>query len=243
MTNRSQAKIKVFAGLDVSARQISVARHRGQEQELGVASFAHSTSGHKALVAYLLREPERARVCLEASGHYSLDLALTLQAHPPYQGELGEPSPRTPLCGISRGAEQNRSGRCSCALRICRAHALAGLAASELAGSTLASHYACHRGLGSAAHPRKKSCPCFGQQPSFAGHGFAGKAASSALSGASHGTAAARSSAAYYTESRTGSALSPNAHRSRHCPNQCPADPRGVSRTLRYAACSPVGRF
>lgn len=91
MTNGSQAKVKVFAGLDVSAREISVARHRGQEQELGVASFANSTSGHKALVAYLLREHERARLCLEASGNYSLDLALTLQAHPHIEVSLVNP--------------------------------------------------------------------------------------------------------------------------------------------------------
>src|SRR5215467_5636621 len=240
MTNRSQAKIKVFAGLDVSARQISVARHRGQEQELGVASFAHSTSGHKALVAYLLREPERARVCLEASGHYSLDPALTLQAHPHIEVSLVNPR-RARRFAESLG-ERSKTDPVDARVLCEYAERMPWQAWQPPSWrALLASHYACHRGLGSDAHPRKKSCPCFGQQPSFAGHGFAGKAASSALSGASHGTAAARSSAAYYTESRTGSALSPNAHRSRHCPNQCPADPRGVSRTLRYAACSPVG--
>ncbi len=46
-----------------------------------MAKFPNHPSGHKALVAYLLRNGARVRVCLEASGNYSLDLALTLQAH------------------------------------------------------------------------------------------------------------------------------------------------------------------
>jgi hypothetical protein len=54
MTNRSQARFEVFAGLDVSARQISVARRRGQEEKPVVTSFANNASGHKALLTYLL---------------------------------------------------------------------------------------------------------------------------------------------------------------------------------------------
>jgi transposase len=81
MTNRDQAGVRVFAGLDVSAREISVARRRDDEEKPVVAGFANNASGHQALVAYLLQGSECVRVCLEASGNYSLDLALTLQAH------------------------------------------------------------------------------------------------------------------------------------------------------------------
>src|SRR5689334_13948031 len=57
-----------------------------------MAKFSNHPSGHKALVAYLLRGGGQVRVCLEASGYYSLDLALTLQAH--HQVEISVINPR-----------------------------------------------------------------------------------------------------------------------------------------------------
>ena len=81
MSHRPQGDVEVFAGVDVSAREISVARLRSKEGKLTVASFANTTSGHKALLAYLQQGTEEVRVCLEASGNYSLDLALALHAH------------------------------------------------------------------------------------------------------------------------------------------------------------------
>ena len=81
MPHRPKREVEVFAGLDVSAREISVARFRRKEETLTVASFANTASGHKALLAYLLQGTEDVRVCLEASGNYSLDLALALHAH------------------------------------------------------------------------------------------------------------------------------------------------------------------
>jgi len=81
MTNRSQLHVEAFAGLDVSAREISVARLRSKQETPTVASFPNNASGHRALLAYLLQGTARVRVCLEASGNYSLDLALALHAH------------------------------------------------------------------------------------------------------------------------------------------------------------------
>jgi transposase len=81
MPNRSQQPVEAFAGLDVSAREISVARLRSKQESLTVVSFANNPSGHRALLAYLVQETARVRVCLEASGNYSLDLALALHAH------------------------------------------------------------------------------------------------------------------------------------------------------------------
>jgi transposase len=76
------AEVTTFAGIDVSGRELSVALRRGQGGDKpAMAKFPNHPSGHKALVAYLLRGDGRVRVCLEASGNYSLDLALTLQAH------------------------------------------------------------------------------------------------------------------------------------------------------------------
>jgi transposase len=73
--------VEVFAGIDVSAREISVARTKGKEANPTLATFANSSCGHKALLAFLLLNTERVRVGLEASGNYSIDLALTLHAH------------------------------------------------------------------------------------------------------------------------------------------------------------------
>lgn len=92
MTNRPQGDVEVFAGLDVSAREISVARLRSKEGTPTVAIFANNASGHKALLAHLLQGTEHVRVCLEASGSYSLDLALALHAH--RQVEVSVVNPR-----------------------------------------------------------------------------------------------------------------------------------------------------
>lgn len=91
MSNRPQGEVEVVAGLDVSAREISVARLLRKEGTLTVTSFANTASGHKALLAYLLQGSEPVRVCLEASGNYSLDLALTLHAHRQVEVSLVNP--------------------------------------------------------------------------------------------------------------------------------------------------------
>jgi transposase len=76
------AEVHTFAGIDVSSRELSVALRHGQGgDQPAMAKFPNHPSGHKALVAYLLRGGGPVRVCLEASGNYSLDLALSWQAH------------------------------------------------------------------------------------------------------------------------------------------------------------------
>src|ERR1700675_3255267 len=79
--NSSEAEVQVFVGIDVSARELSVAVRCEMGDGEAVKTFDNNASGHKTLLAYLLRGKGCARVCLEASGNYSLDLALTLQAH------------------------------------------------------------------------------------------------------------------------------------------------------------------
>lgn len=77
---QAQPAVGAFAGIDVSARDIKVARVQGGEENPTLATFTNNASGHKALLAFLLERTERVRVCLEASGNYSLDLALFLHA-------------------------------------------------------------------------------------------------------------------------------------------------------------------
>jgi len=75
LSNPQQAS--VFCGIDVSAETLAVAIiEPGRSLEQG--EFANSTGGHKALVGWLHKMNALVRVSLEATGIYSLDLALAL---------------------------------------------------------------------------------------------------------------------------------------------------------------------
>lgn len=64
----------VCVGIDVSARELVVAMGgRAAEHR-----FANTCSGHRALVNWLRGQSGSVRVCVEASGNYSLDLAMAL---------------------------------------------------------------------------------------------------------------------------------------------------------------------
>ena len=70
---------RVFCGIDVSAETLAVAvieRDRPMEQR----AFSNTASGHKALIAWLGKSKALVRVSLEATGIYSMDLALALDA-------------------------------------------------------------------------------------------------------------------------------------------------------------------
>ena len=69
----------VFCGVDVSAATLAVAIQQ-DDQPLEQREFANNASGHKALIACLHKRKAWARVSLEATGIYSLDLALALDA-------------------------------------------------------------------------------------------------------------------------------------------------------------------
>jgi transposase len=67
----------LYCGIDVSSRSLAVALiepdHAVYQHE-----FANSASGHKALLVWLGKHNALVRVSLEATGIYSLDLALAL---------------------------------------------------------------------------------------------------------------------------------------------------------------------
>ncbi len=69
----------VFVGIDVSARELAVAQQAGDQPE-PVRTFANTAAGHQQLCRYLGRDQQPVRVCVEASGNYSLDLCLALHA-------------------------------------------------------------------------------------------------------------------------------------------------------------------
>ena len=75
---RSQAT--VFTGIDVSAATLAVAVQQAGRDGFRQKEFANSACGHKRLIAWLLECGGRVRVSLEATGTYSLDVALALDA-------------------------------------------------------------------------------------------------------------------------------------------------------------------
>jgi transposase len=71
----------VFCGIDVSAATLAVAVIE-PDQPVQQRQFSNCSSGHKALIGWLGKGKARVRVSLEATGIYSLDLALALNAAP-----------------------------------------------------------------------------------------------------------------------------------------------------------------
>jgi transposase len=69
----------LFCGIDVSAATLAVAIQH-EDQPFHQREFANSARGHQALIAWLGRHGAPVRVSLEATGIYSLDLALALDA-------------------------------------------------------------------------------------------------------------------------------------------------------------------
>src|SRR6516225_688851 len=67
----------VCCGIDVSAAQLVVAVKREDGRGLQ-RSFPNRASGHQALIVWLQNMAPRVRACLEATGRYSLDVALAL---------------------------------------------------------------------------------------------------------------------------------------------------------------------
>src|SRR5258705_2299694 len=63
-----------YVGIDVSAEEVTVAIEGRAE----VATLPNDAEGHERLVRLLTRRGRAARVCLEATGIYHLDLALAL---------------------------------------------------------------------------------------------------------------------------------------------------------------------
>ena len=64
-----ETEVDTFAGIDVSARELSVALRRGRgEDKPAMAKFSNHPSGHKALIAHLLRGGQRVRSAWRPAG-------------------------------------------------------------------------------------------------------------------------------------------------------------------------------
>jgi transposase len=77
--SRSNSQATVFCGIDVSAATLSVAVEADPEWKLEQRQFANSAVGHRQLMAWLGKSKCPVRVTLEATGVYSIDVALALE--------------------------------------------------------------------------------------------------------------------------------------------------------------------
>lgn len=68
----------VPAGIDVSAATLAVVVQRQHGAGFDEREFANTVAGHKQMIAWLLKRGGWVRVSLEATGIYSLDVALAL---------------------------------------------------------------------------------------------------------------------------------------------------------------------
>lgn len=75
------AQTMAFCGIDVSAATLAVAVVE-QDQPVQQHEFANTAVGHRALIAWPGKRSPVARVSLESTGIYSVDLALALDAAP-----------------------------------------------------------------------------------------------------------------------------------------------------------------
>lgn len=74
----STQQATVFCGIDVSARSLTVAVIAAEEP-LAQRAFSNGPSGHRDLILWLGKHKATVRVSMEATGIYSLDVALALE--------------------------------------------------------------------------------------------------------------------------------------------------------------------
>jgi transposase len=67
--------IKTLAGVDVSAETLATKRWRENEEKEQAGEFTNDAAGHRELLKWI---GKGARVCMEATGVYHLQLALML---------------------------------------------------------------------------------------------------------------------------------------------------------------------
>ena len=77
--HKLSAEVFLGCGIDVGASQLVVALE-GEGSRRLQRSFLNSSRGHQTLILWLQKSGTPVRVCLEATGLYSLDLALALHA-------------------------------------------------------------------------------------------------------------------------------------------------------------------
>ena len=99
---------RVYCGIDVSAARLSVAVRQRDRDGYEQREFANSAAGQRQLIGWLRKGGAGVRVSLEATGIYSLDVALSLDGA---EGiEVAVLNPKT----VNRFAWRGDAGDCVC---------------------------------------------------------------------------------------------------------------------------------
>jgi transposase len=85
-----------YVGIDVSKQSLVVA----VSDEAAQRTFGNEAGGHRQLVQWLTRRGRRARVCLEATGIYHLDVALMLHRTPGIELSVVNPAASAHFAGV-----------------------------------------------------------------------------------------------------------------------------------------------
>src|SRR5258708_20795015 len=94
--HKSAAEVFLCCGIDVSAAQLVVALE-GEDGRSLQRCFPNRARGHQALILWLQKTRAQVRVCLEATGLYSLDVALALHAAAGIEVAVLNPKKGNPL--------------------------------------------------------------------------------------------------------------------------------------------------
>jgi len=70
-----------LVGIDVSSKE-AVAKINRSGKSRVLATFSNDIDGHKKLIKWAIKGGKTARICLEATGVYSFELAMALHDHP-----------------------------------------------------------------------------------------------------------------------------------------------------------------
>ena len=65
-------------GIDVGSKEVVVKIERKGQLLNGTSCFENDKPGHKKLLKYITKNKTKAKVCVEATGVYHLELALLL---------------------------------------------------------------------------------------------------------------------------------------------------------------------
>ncbi len=68
----------LLCGVDVGSKELVVAIDSGSGR-IWEGTFSNNSAGHRKLIRRLTRTKAKARVCVEATGIYHLDLCLALE--------------------------------------------------------------------------------------------------------------------------------------------------------------------
>lgn len=91
---------QTIAGVDVSAVKFDVSAQFDGER-LETSCFDNNTAGHGRFCTWLTRGKRKARVVVEATGIYSLDLSLALHEHPGIEVMVANPRALKNFAGAS----------------------------------------------------------------------------------------------------------------------------------------------